>query len=211
MRNHKQKRPAAEVPAAGRSRIDRLLSEVEPGPPILVPAVFLDRDGTLIRVYNGRPANSVSEVELLPGVRDGCAELAGAGLKLIVVSNQGGLGHGYTTVEVVAAIQYKLQRLVPHLHAFYYCPHRVDAECGCRKPAPGMLLRAATEHAVDLHVSYMVGDDPKDMLAGVGAHLRQQHGVSSDRWKPNKWATASHQNFYQAVGAILRDFRSLRA
>ena len=207
MRNRTAKRPAAEVPAAGRQRVDELLGKVGQEQLVLAPAVFLDRDGTLISLGNGGPVNSVREVYLLPGVRDGCAELAGAGLKLIVVTNQGGIGHGFTTEAAVAAIHNKIRILVPHVSIFYHCPHKLDAECGCRKPQPGMLLKAAREHSVDLYSSYMVGDDPKDMQVGVAAHLRQSHMVVSRLSKPNKWATASHDNFYQAVGAILKDFR----
>jgi D-glycero-D-manno-heptose 1,7-bisphosphate phosphatase len=141
------------------------------------PAAFLDRDGTL----NVRPAEheyvtTPGEFELLPGALDGVATLAGCGLAPVVVSNQRGLGRGMVereTLDVIErSIQAGLEPLGARIAAFHYCPHLIEEGCDCRKPKPGMLLRAADELGLDLDASWMIGDSPSDVEAGVAAGCR---------------------------------------
>lgn len=150
-------------------------------------AIFLDRDGTLIRAYDGRPANTADEVELLPGVADGLSSLKKQGFLLVVCTNQGGVSLGYMTLDTLKAQHERLDDLLllagaPRLDAFYWCAHGLNDGCDCRKPNPGMILDAAEDLDVDLSRSYMVGDDHRDVAAGKAAGVRKTIQVASDRY-----------------------------
>jgi D-glycero-D-manno-heptose 1,7-bisphosphate phosphatase len=131
------------------------------------PAVFLDRDGTLVhpRHYPSRPA----ELQLYDGIGDGLRRLQHAGYQLIVITNQSGLAHGYFGAADLQAMHEhlarELARLDVHLGGVYYCPHHPEGivpgfaiACDCRKPQPGLPLRAAAERRIDLARSWFVGD-----------------------------------------------------
>jgi D-glycero-D-manno-heptose 1,7-bisphosphate phosphatase len=141
-------------------------------------AVFLDRDGTLNeeKAYLHR----VEDFAFIPGAVEAVKALREAGFLVIVVTNQSGVARGYYSEGDVAAlhrhIQGELARHATRIDAFYSCPHhptqgkgRYRQVCDCRKGAPGMLLRAAVEHRIDLAQSYMVGDKVADMEAGERA------------------------------------------
>jgi histidinol-phosphate phosphatase family protein len=147
-------------------------------PTKLVNAVFLDRDGTLIRGYGSRPENTVQEVEFLPTVVEGIDALHKAGYFLVVVTNQGGIGLGLITTRTVLAQHRRMDQLleaadVHSIDAYYFCAHHPQEGCDCRKPKPGMLLEAAKDEGLDLHNSFMVGDMPTDMQAGHAAGVRK--------------------------------------
>jgi histidinol-phosphate phosphatase family protein len=139
------------------------------------PAVFLDRDGTIIDElgYLGDP----DKVVLYPGVHDALINLNKAGYLLIVVTNQSGVARGYFTLEDALAVNYKMVRMLADLganiHGIYFCPHLPDGGCFCRKPAPGMVQKAEADFNVDLPNSWIIGDTDKDVLLGPEA------GVSS--------------------------------
>ena len=141
----------------------------------LTPAVFLDRDGVINRaiVRDGvpHPPDNVAAVEVLPGVREALDLLAAAGLPRIVVTNQPDVARGSQTIEAVEAINQFLADNLP-ITSFYVCYHDTSDGCDCRKPRPGMLLRAATEHGIDLVRSFMVGDRWGDIEAGRAAGCR---------------------------------------
>jgi len=136
--------------------------------------VFLDRDGTLIR--DTGYLDNVAGVQLLPGVGAALAALARAGFVLVVVTNQSGIGRGLIRTEVVEQQHDRLRELLRpagvDLAAVEYCPHAPDTGCDCRKPLPGMLLRAACRLGIDLAASFMVGDKPADVGAGHAAGCR---------------------------------------
>lgn len=140
------------------------------------PAVFLDRDGTLIAEvgYLGDPDG----VALLSGVPDSLRRLREAGLALVVASNQAGVARGYFTEEDVLAVNRRLADILAdeglELDGWYYCTHHPDfgGPCDCRKPAPGMLTRAARDLGLDLGRSWIVGDHPSDAEAGRRAGAR---------------------------------------
>ena len=140
----------------------------------LRPAVFLDRDGTLIPDHGYLAA--VDGVTLLPGVGPALAELARAGFLLVLITNQSGIGRGYFTRAVVDAQHERLQeRLRPfgaELAALEVCPHTPEESCDCRKPWPGMLQRAAAALRLDLPRSWMIGDKALDAQAGRAAGCR---------------------------------------
>lgn len=137
-------------------------------------AVFLDRDGTVNEEvgYLGHPDG----LRLLPGVTAALAALQAAGWQLVIVSNQSGVGRGLFPLDAVAAVDARLRALLAaagvRLTASYYCPHAPWESCDCRKPAPGLLLRAAADLGIDLSRSYMVGDQPRDVAAGRAAGCR---------------------------------------
>ena len=138
-------------------------------------AVFLDRDGVLIRtiVRDGipHPPQSLREVEILPEVPRALALLREGGFILIVVTNQPDVARGTQTRETVEQINDHLRDQLP-LDGVYVCYHDNSDRCACRKPAPGMLLKAAAEHGVDLAASFMVGDRASDIAAGAAAGCR---------------------------------------
>jgi D-glycero-D-manno-heptose 1,7-bisphosphate phosphatase len=145
------------------------------------PAVFLDKDGTLVEdvPYNVDPGR----IRLAPGAAEGLRLLHRAGYRLFVVSNQPGVARGYFREQALAAVAGRLRRLLAEcavpLGGFYYCPHHPEGvvgehavACACRKPAPGLILRAALEHGLDLARSWLVGDILDDVEAGRRAGCR---------------------------------------
>ena len=147
-----------------------------------LPAIFLDRDGVLIEDVD-LLTNSV-DIRVLEGVPQALRSLKEAGFQLIVVSNQTVVARGLVTEQEVYAINAEMERLLeqaaaPHLDGFYFCPHHPNATllayriaCECRKPRPGLLLRAAREHNLNLRASFMVGDRITDIIAGARAGCR---------------------------------------
>jgi D,D-heptose 1,7-bisphosphate phosphatase len=144
-------------------------------------AVFLDKDGTLVVdvPYNVDPDRMV----LMPGAGEALRRLSEAGYKLIVVSNQSGVARGIFAESALPAVEQRLREMLAEYGApladFYYCPHHPDGDvseyavhCDCRKPAPGMLLRAAQAHDVSLAESWMIGDILNDVEAGRRAGCR---------------------------------------
>ena len=127
--------------------------------------VFLDRDGTLN--YDPGYLKSAAELNLLPGVAKALARLKAAGAKLVVVTNQSGVGRGLLTLKDLETIHARLQGLLEQqgavLDAIYFCPHHPDDGCLCRKPGRAMIDRAVAELQLDLRRSYFVGDHLRDM------------------------------------------------
>jgi len=138
------------------------------------PAVFLDRDGVINRALtrDGKPypPMSLAEFELLPGVAEACAKLKQAGFLLVVATNQPDVGRGTLKQEIVETIHEHMRRTLPidRVEVCYHPGHGAS-ECDCRKPKPGMLLRAARELNIDLTRSFMVGDRWRDIDCGHAA------------------------------------------
>jgi D-glycero-D-manno-heptose 1,7-bisphosphate phosphatase len=141
----------------------------------LRPAIFLDRDGTVIREvgYLRRP----EQVELLPGVGDAICCANRRNIPVILVTNQSAVARGWLTEEVLADIHHQLAvqlaRYGARLDGIYYCPHHPEGSrpeyrlaCRCRKPEPGLLLRAAADFRLALERSVMIGDKLDDVEAG---------------------------------------------
>lgn len=140
-------------------------------------AVFLDRDGVLVRDVHF--LREIGGLEVLASVPEALCLLQGR-FYLIVITNQSGVARGIFTEETLLSIHSELtQRLLAAealIDALYYCPHLADApvkryaaECDCRKPKPGMILRAQQDWGIDPSRSYMVGDTPRDTQAGHAA------------------------------------------
>ncbi|CAN5231928.1 HAD-IIIA family hydrolase [soil metagenome] len=157
-------------------------------------AVFLDKDGTLVEnvPYNAEP----DLIRLLPRVEQGLRALADAGYLLVVATNQSGVARGYFSESALPAVIRRVRELLGEagvpLHAFCYCPHHPDGSvaeyarvCACRKPAPGLLLRAAEADGIDLARSWAVGDILDDVEAGRRAGCRTilVDGGGETEWK----------------------------
>jgi len=138
-------------------------------------AVFLDRDGVLLRTTERdgvpHPPANVDEMEILPGVPEALGQLASAGYRLIVVTNQPDVARGIQQRSEVERINDALRSALP-IQAIYVCYHDNVDRCACRKPSPGLLLWAAEEHQIDLPASFMIGDRWSDVIAGERAGCR---------------------------------------
>jgi D-glycero-D-manno-heptose 1,7-bisphosphate phosphatase len=138
-------------------------------------AVFLDRDGVLNKVYlrNGKPhpPDSIDEMVIFPDAAAALGLLHQHGFRLILVTNQPDIARGRVTREQVHSMNEHLRRKVP-LDAIEMCEHDDAEGCDCRKPEPGMLLRAALRDGIALSESFMVGDRWRDVEAGRRAHCR---------------------------------------
>lgn len=144
-------------------------------------AVFLDKDGTLVVDV---PYNvALDRIQLAPGVAEGLLALSEAGYRLIVVSNQSGIARGYFDEAALEAANERLRMVLANagvdIDSFHLCPHHPDGSvpeftgvCDCRKPEPGLLIRAARERGIDLARSWMVGDILDDVEAGKSAGCR---------------------------------------
>lgn len=143
-------------------------------------AAFIDRDGTLTEEVGY--VNHPKRLRLLPRSAEAIRELNAAGLAAVVTTNQTGVARGYFSEDVLHAVNdelvSQLKQAGAHLDGIYVCPHHPTegeppfrARCECRKPRPGLLLRAASELGLDLAASTVVGDKPSDVLAArrVGA------------------------------------------
>jgi len=117
--------------------------------------------------YDPGYLKSPSDLKLLPGVGPALARLKAAGARLVVVTNQSGVGRGILTLKDLEAIHARLEGLLEQddaaLDAIYFCPHHPDAGCRCRKPARGMVDRAVSELQLDLRRSYLIGDHARDI------------------------------------------------
>jgi histidinol-phosphate phosphatase family protein len=154
----------------GLARSRRLAREV-PGPRGERPAaVLFDRDGTLVAdvPYNGNPERVVPS----PGAQRALARLRAAGVPVAIVSNQSGVGRGLVTMDQVEAVNRRIEELLGPLGPWLVCPHAPDDACACRKPAPGLVLRAAAELGVEPDRCAVIGDIGADVAAAHAAGAR---------------------------------------
>jgi len=134
-------------------------------------AVFLDRDGTVNEEVHY--LSDSKDLKLLPRVAEAIKMFNDAEYKVIIITNQSAIAKGFLTIEKLNEIHEKLLTLLnkkgAKIDAIYYCPHHPNEGCMCRKPKPGLLLKASKEHNIDLNRSYMVGDKLTDIEAGKRA------------------------------------------
>lgn len=150
-------------------------------------AIFLDRDGTIIKHIDH--LTKPSQVRILPGAAKAIGMLNDLGYLVFVVTNQAAIARGLITPgeveEINALIVSRLEKKGATIHAVYYCPHHPETHpdapkhaikyriiCECRKPAPGMLIKAIKEFDVDEEQSFMIGDAMTDIVAGKRANLK---------------------------------------
>lgn len=137
--------------------------------------VFLDRDGVINRVLRNGYVRSWKEFVFLPGSLSAIRELRLSGFQIFIVSNQAGVGKGIVGQQALQDIHARLLKRIEEesgeVKAVYFCQHRPEENCRCRKPEPGLLLAAARDYKINLSRTYLVGDTIKDIQAGqkVGA------------------------------------------
>jgi len=138
----------------------------------LSPAVFLDRDGTII--HDADYCSDPKQVQVFPGAPEALRRLKESGYKLIVITNQSGIGRGFFSVEQYLAVEKEVLRQLGDslIAATYFCPDAPGRPSTCRKPAPGMVLQAAQEHEVDLTRSFLIGDKEIDAECAHNAGVR---------------------------------------
>lgn len=181
----------------------------------LQKAVFIDKDGTLIPdiPYNIDPDKITIEKQTIEGLK----LLKKEGFVLIVISNQSGVAKGYFEEKDLEPVWNKISALVQEhqlkIDAFYYCPHepngvvkRYAAECNCRKPLPGMILKAASEFDINLSQSWMIGDILNDVEAGnrAGCSTILIDNGNETEWKRSEERTPDFiaKNFLEAATHI---------
>jgi D-glycero-D-manno-heptose 1,7-bisphosphate phosphatase len=148
--------------------------------------VVLDRDGTIVidREYLSDPAG----LEFMPGAAESLRRLHGLGYRLVIATNQSGVGRGMYTLDQLHKIHERLNDMVQSagasLAGIYYCPHAPEVGCLCRKPAPGLLVQAASELGFDPSASIVVGDKLSDVefgqRAGATTILLSPHRLPKD-------------------------------
>lgn len=168
-------------------------------------AIFFDRDGTLMRDVGY--CSKAGDVELLEGVGELLPKLKAAGFKLVIVTNQSGIGRGYFTEGDFWSVQHELEKqLGPGvIDATYFCADTPQNGSERRKPNPGMLLEAAKELGIDLKQSYMVGDKVSDTQAGTRAGVRATvlYGSDDGPDPTESEATFVAKDFNEVVDFIL--------
>jgi histidinol-phosphate phosphatase family protein len=137
--------------------------------------IFLDRDG-VINENRADYVKSWQEFRFLAGSREAIAQLTRAGHRIVVCSNQAAIARGLIAIETVEDIHRRMMAEIAktggNIEKVYYCPHGKDENCQCRKPRPGMLLRARDELGIDLQDAIFVGDSITDVRAGLSAGVR---------------------------------------
>ena len=180
------------------------------------PAIFMDRDGTICEEVGY--VNHLSRSRLLPHSLEAIRGVNRLGYLAIVATNQSGVARGLFTEDLVRAVHDQLRGWVEsgggRLDALYYCPHHpregappYRIECDCRKPRPGMLVRAAREHDVDLGRSWMIGDSLVDLEAGAAAGARVVHvltgyGIGLRDNQPHRFQAAPAHTATDLLAAV---------
>ncbi len=155
-------------------------------------ALFLDRDGTLHvdKVMTHR----LRDLELLPGAKDIVKKAHNLGYKVIIVTNQSAIGKGYYSVACMHRFNRKLRHKLKYVDAIYYCPHKNEDDCNCKKPKTGMFIRAKKEFNINLSKSIIIGDRMSDIIAGNNAGIERKIFVTTGIYKDNDYET--EQGFF---------------
>ena len=180
-------------------------------------AVFLDRDGTINEEVGH--LDSLDKLKIFPAAFDAVRMINEAGMKVVVVTNQSGVARGLFdeafVLQVHEILQTRFRERGAFIDRFYYCPHhptegfgRYRVSCGCRKPSPGMLIRASGELHIDLPSSYVVGDSARDMgladrTGATGVLVKTGYG----KYVASSATTATYvaEDILDAAGWILKE------
>lgn len=171
------------------------------------PAAFFDRDGTIMHDVNY--CSDPKDVHVFPAVAESLRKLRAAAFKLIMVTNQSGIGRGYFTREQYDVVHAEVLRQIgePLIDATYFCPDVPGSDSKCRKPAPGMVFQGARENNVDLSRSIFIGDKEIDVHCGHNAGIkaiRVRTGFETNTADSSAdWVA---QDFAEATDIILTKF-----
>jgi D-glycero-D-manno-heptose 1,7-bisphosphate phosphatase len=186
-----------------------------PEAPALRPAVFLDRDGTICEEMGY--VNHIDRLRVFPFAAAAIRRLNDARIPVVVVTNQSGIARNIFPESLVNQVHAKMIAELgagdAFVDAIYFCPHKTEDACECRKPNPGLLQRAAREHALDLAASWVVGDRYADLeMAHAGGargilvmtgYGRGEYELYRDKWPRHPDLLA--EDLTEAVGRILND------
>jgi D-glycero-D-manno-heptose 1,7-bisphosphate phosphatase len=140
------------------------------------PAIFLDRDGVIIE-NRADYIRCWADVVFYPQALQALAEIQASPYRIIIITNQAGIGHGLIQRTIADEINYKLVKSIEaaggRIDGVYMCPHTPDDGCNCRKPRPGLLLQAANDLQINMAGSVLIGDNLSDLLAGRSAGVGQ--------------------------------------
>ncbi|GEM_PF-127989 len=155
-------------------------------------AVFFDRDGTLIEEKDY--LNDPQQIEIIPGAPEAIRLVKNLGFLAIVITNQSGVARGYVSEEKLEEINLHLLKAFEEKGAYlddlFVCPHGPEDDCMCRKPRPGLLVRAAIKYGINLKISYMIGDRDSDVgaIASVGGKgILVLTGYGEETWRRWRW------------------------
>jgi D-glycero-D-manno-heptose 1,7-bisphosphate phosphatase len=176
------------------------------------PAAFLDRDG-VINIDSGH-VHRISDFHFIPEAISACRNLYNAGYKLIIVTNQAGIAHGYYDEqafnELSTWVNERFIEAGAPLAGIYYCPHhpsgsvaRFTRVCSCRKPAPGMITQAIREHQIDVSSSFLVGDKESDLEAAKRAGLSARYLVSPGQGNNRSDSSGEFRSLAEVVRHVL--------
>jgi histidinol-phosphate phosphatase family protein len=182
-------------------------------------AVFLDRDG-VINVDRRDYVKSWSEFKFLPQVFEALRLLKKNNLRVVVVTNQSAAHRGLMSISTLRKIHEKMLRAIEtkggSIEAIYYCPHTPAENCQCRKPKPGMVLKAKKDLKIDLSRSYLVGDSDKDVALGRSIGVKCVYiskktlaKLSSRDWQRTHQRPIVAKSLREAVDHILYDLKLL--
>jgi D-glycero-D-manno-heptose 1,7-bisphosphate phosphatase len=181
------------------------------------PGVFLDRDGTICEEVGY--LNHISRLHVFPFAAPAIRRLNEANVPVIVVTNQSGISRGIFPESLVLEVHRRMSEELgaqgARLDGFYYCTHTRQDDCDCRKPLPGLLLRAADEHAIDLRRSFVVGDRYGDIelahaVGGRGLLVLTGYGRGEYELHSEEWARQPDrvvESLTEAVDVILGETR----
>lgn len=180
----------------------------------LEKVIFLDRDG-VINFDSPDYIKNWDEYRFLPGSLEALAVLTTAGYQMILITNQSMIGRGMVSMDTLEDMHRRMRQAVTEaggrIFDIFCCPHRPDEYCYCRKPEPGMILRAKARHDIDLSASIMIGDSLKDLAcgrnAGCGATVlvRTGNGLQAEQALAGKsiQPSAVADDLFDAAGMIL--------
>lgn len=174
----------------------------------MAPVIFLDKDGTIIEdiPYNVEP----QRIQFLPHAKEGLQLLHHAGYKLVIITNQSGVAKGYFSEDALYAVEMFIRQQMSGfgapLSGFYYCPHfpggmpKYDIECSCRKPLPGLILRAGAEMDIDIAQSWVIGDILNDIESGRRAGCKT---ILIDNGNETEWVLSANRLPHHIVKNLL--------
>lgn len=180
-------------------------------------AIFLDRDGTICEEMGY--LNHISRFRLFPFAASAVRRFNQAGIPVIAITNQSGVARGFFPEELIHLVHQKLAEELAaagaRLDGIYYCPHKTEDNCGCRKPRPGLLERATREHHLALEGSYLISDRYADLEMGQAVGCRNVlvltgYGRGEYEWNRARWSHVPHrvaENLESAAEMILKELR----
>jgi D-glycero-D-manno-heptose 1,7-bisphosphate phosphatase len=180
----------------------------------MYPAIFIDRDGVIIE-NRADYVRSWSDVVLFPQAISALARINTSPYKIVMVTNQSGIGRGFFTLETARQINQRLVKLIEkaggRIDGVFMCPHQPEDHCDCRKPKPGLLLQARSELDLDLSRSLLIGDALSDIKAGRAAGIPDNVLVLTGRGREqaqlpdaqNMQPFSVYNNLQEALSALL--------